>query len=62
MYIVSQSVYLCVSPGKHGPAAPGEGVWMLLSEDVANSAARDDLQAATALPHAERDLCKDTRS
>lgn len=44
-------VCLCVLPGKHSPTAPGEGVWVLLSEDVANSATGDDLQTATTLPH-----------
>lgn len=53
---VKQSVCVCVLPREHCPAAPGEGVWMLLSEDVANSAARDDLQTATTLPHTKRDL------
>lgn len=45
-------------PGKHGSAASREGVRMLLTEDVADTAARDDLQAAAALPHAKRDLCR----
>lgn len=43
-------------PGKHGPAASWEGVGMLLPEDVAHSAAGDDLQAPAALPHPEGDL------
>lgn len=46
----------CPLPCKHGPAASWEGVWMLLSEDVANSAAGDDLQASATLPHPKRDL------
>lgn len=45
------SVWVCLLPCKHSPAAPWEGVWMLLSEDVANSAAGDDLQTSTTLPH-----------
>ena len=45
-----------VLPGEHRPAAPGEGVWVLLPEDVAHPTAGDDLQAAAALPHSERDL------
>lgn len=32
-------------------------VRMLLPEDVTDSAAGEDLQAAAALPHPERDLC-----
>lgn len=43
-------------PGKHSPAASWEGVRMLLSEDVAHSAAGDDLQASATLPHPKRDL------
>ena len=37
-----------------GPA--GERVWVLLAEDVAHAAARDDLQRPAALPHPERNL------
>lgn len=58
---------------RHGLAPPGEtpellldvgvgvalreDVRVLLPEDVAHSAAGEDLQAAAALPHPEGDLC-----
>lgn len=43
-------------PGKDGATAAREGVGVLLPEHVSHAAAGDDLQAAAALPHAERDL------
>lgn len=43
-------------PCKDGAAAAWERVGVLLPEHVSHAAARDDLQAATTLPHAERDL------
>lgn len=49
-------VSACLLPRKYSPAAAGEGIWVLFSEDVANSAAGDDLQTPTTLPHTEWDL------
>lgn len=37
-----------------------EDVRVFLPEDVADSAAGEDLQAAATLPHPERDLCTQT--
>ena len=42
--------------GEDVAGAAREGVGVLLAEDVAHAAARDDLQGAAALPHPERDL------
>lgn len=50
----------CV-PGEHVAGAAREGVGMLLTEHVANSGARHDLQAASTLPHAETDLCNSNK-
>ena len=50
---------LCGPPcvlGEDVAGSAGECVGVLLAEDVAHAAARDDLQRAAALPHAERDL------
>lgn len=43
-------------PGEDRAAATRESVGVLLSEHVSHATAGDDLQAATALPHTERDL------
>jgi len=43
-------------PGEDVATSSGEGVRMPFAEDVTHPAAGDDFQAATALPHAERDL------
>ena len=43
-------------PGKDVAAAPGEGVGVLLPEDVAHAGAGHNLQPTSALPHAERNL------
>ncbi len=42
---------------EHVSGSAGEGVGVLLAEDVADAGAGDDLEGAAALPHAERDLC-----
>lgn len=42
---------LGTSPCKYSAAATWKGVRMLLSEDVTNSAAGNDLQTSTTLPH-----------
>lgn len=42
-----------VLPGKDSATATGECVGVLLPEHVTHTAARDDLQAAAALPHSE---------
>lgn len=47
---------LGISPCKYSAAASWKGVRMLLSEDVTNSAAGNDLQTSTTLPHPEWDL------
>lgn len=49
-------------PGEDRAAAPRERVGVLLPEHVSHAAAGDDLQAAAALPHAERDLCGDEQT
>lgn len=45
-------LYICVG------ISIWENIWVLLPEDVAHSAAGDDLQAAAAHPHSEGDFCK----
>lgn len=47
---------VCVLPCKHSAAAAREGIRVLLSENVANSAAWDDFQTSTTLPHTKRDF------
>jgi hypothetical protein len=47
----------CCIPGKNVATAAGEGVWMLLAEDMSHAGTGNDFQPAPALPHAKWYFC-----